>query len=345
MFGVQQTLNVLNAVTCVLPKETETKGKSEPSPTAPQQPAQGRPPQLQYFAEPDISADYPFQAHYLEVHGSKMHYIDEGSGAAILFLHGNPTWSYLWRNVIPHLTSVGRCIAPDLIGYGKSDKPAIEYRWVDHVRYLEGFIQKLNLKNITLVLHDQGSGLGFHYAMRNESNVKGIAFLESIVRPYAWNEFSTPEFREIFKQFRSGGVGGQGWQMIVDQNFFIEQLLPLAAGRPLSAQEMNYYREPFKDPQSRLPIWRLPRETPIGGEPPDVWDAVASYSARLGQSNVPKLMLYATPGALLTRDNVNWSKRNIKNLQSIYIGPGSHYLQESSPHRIGKEIASWFKSL
>ena len=305
------------------------------SPAAETQPAQ----------EADISPDYTFEDHYVEVHGSKMHYVDEGSGEIILFLHGNPTWSYLWRNVIPHLTPLGRCIAPDLIGYGRSEKPDIEYRWFDHARYLDGFIESMGLKNITLVLHDQGSGLGFHYAMHHEHNVRGIAFFEAIVRPYAWNEFSTPEFREIFRRFRTGGVGGEGWKLNVEQNFFIERLLPQAAGRPLTEKEMDYYREPFKDPKSRVPIWQFPRQTAIGGEPEDVWNAVSDYSRRLQRSELPKLMLYATPGALLTKENVEWSKKHIRHLQSVFIGTGSHFLQETCPHRIGEEVATWYKSL
>jgi haloalkane dehalogenase len=181
--------------------------------------------------------------------------------------------------------------------------------------------------------------------MRHQSNVRGIAFFEAIIRPYAWNEFSTPDFREIFRKFRTGDVGGEGWQMIVEQNFFIEQLLPQAAGRPLTEREMNYYREPFKTPESRVPIWRFPRETPIGGEPKDVWDAVSEYSRRLQKSGLPKLMLYAAPGALLTAENVDWAKQNIQRLESVFIGPGSHFLQESSPRRIGTEVANWYRRL
>ena len=316
-------------------------------PTSAAQPATtqsgGQEPRL--ATESDISPDYPFESHYVDVLGSKMHYIDVGSGDTILFLHGNPTWSYLWRNVIPHLAPLGRCIAPDLIGYGMSDKPDIEYRWFDHVKYVEGFIRTMGLSNITLVIHDQGSGLGFNYAMHNERNVRGIAFFEAIITPYPWDEFSSPEFREIFRRFRSGGVGGEGWQLLVEQNFFIEQLLPQSSGRPLSEKEMNYYRAPFKDPQSRVPIWRFPRETPIGGEPPDVWNAVSEYSRRLQSSDLPKLMLYAEPGGLLTKQHVDWAKQKIKNLESVYIGPGLHYLQESSPHRIGREVARWYSNL
>jgi haloalkane dehalogenase len=312
-----------------------------PGPGRPQGPAPGAP----SIAEPDISPEYPYEPHYADVLGSRMHYITAGSGDPILLLHGNPTWSYLWRNVIPHLSSLGQVIAPDLIGFGRSDKPDIEYSWFDHARYLEQFIETLGLRNVTLVLHDQGSGLGFHYARRHEHNIKGIAFMEAIIRPYPWDEFSTPEFREIFRLFRTGGIGGQGWQMIVEQNMFIEQLLPQAAGRPLSEREMSFYREPFQTQESRVPVWRFPRETPIGGEPRDVWDAVSEYSRWLQRSALPKLMLYVTPGALITQEHAEWAQQNIRNLKSVFIGQGSHFVQESSPNRIGREVAAWCRSL
>ena len=319
------------------PVPIPSAGSSSPSP-----PAVSSSPGM---GEPDISPDFPYDPHYVSVLGSRMHYIEQGSGETILLLHGNPSWSYIWRNIIPHLSSLGRCIAPDLIGFGRSDKPEIEYLWRDHVRYLEGFIETMGLHDMTLVLHDQGSGLGFHYAMHNQDNVRAIAFFEAIVRPYPWEEFSTPEFREIFRKFRTGGVGGEGWQMLVEQNVFIEQLLPQAAGRPLTQMEMNFYREPFRTLHSRIPIWRFPRQTPIGGEPADVWDAVTEYSERLQRSEIPKFMLYASPGALLTDEHVAWCQHNINNLESIYIGPGLHFLQESSPHRIGSEIAKWYRNL
>lgn len=315
------------------------------TPTAVAAPAPAPAPPPAPIAEPNISPDYPYAPNYVEVHGSRMHFITQGTGDPILLLHGNPTWSYLWRNIIPHLSPLGRCIAPDLIGYGLSDKPDIAYSWFDHVHYLEGFMHRLGLENVTLVLHDHGSGLGFHYAMRHPRNVKAIAFFEAIVRPFAWDEFSTPPFREIFRQFRTGDIGGEGWQMIVDRNMFIEQLLPEAAGRPLSEKEMNYYRKPFRELISRMPIWKLARETPIGGTPQDVWDAVGDYSRKLGVSEIPKLMLYATPGALLTPLNVDWVMQNYANLTSVDLGPGVHFLQESSPHRIGREIASWLRNL
>jgi haloalkane dehalogenase len=296
-------------------------------------------------AEANISAGYPFEPHYVDVLGSRMHYIEVGSGEPILLLHGNPTWSYLWRNVIPHLSSLGRCIAPDLIGFGRSAKPDLEYRWFDHVRYLDAFIDKMGLRGITLVLHDQGSGLGFHYASRHPDNIKALAFFEAFIRPFSWEQFSTPEFRDLFRRFRTGGRGGEGWKLIVEQNAFIEQLLPQSCGRPLTPEEMDYYREPFRDPASRVPIWQFPRQSPIGGEPADVWAAATAYSRWLQGSPLPKLLLYATPGALITAEHLNWARQSITNLETVPLGPGSHFLQESSPHRIGTEVARWLQRL
>ena len=304
-------------------------------------PAQG-----EKLAETDISPEYPYASHYVEVFGSKMHYIDEGSGDSVLFLHGNATWSYIWRNIIPHMTPVARCIAADLMGFGKSDKPDVEYTWFDQARYVAEFIDRLGLKKVTLVLQDWGVGLGLYYAMRHESNVKALAFFEGIVKPFpAWSTFSTPAFRELIRQFRTGGVGGVGWKLVVDENVFVEKLLPGSAGRPLTEREMNTYRQPFEAPASRKPIWRFAQSAPIEGEPKEVWAAVSEYSERLQQSKLPKLLFHATPGAVIDKDIVEWCKRNLKNLQTVDVGAGVHYLQETSPHLIGRELAKWFSSL
>ncbi len=288
----------------------------------------------------EISAALPFKSKFVEVLGSRMHYVEEGSGDPVLFLHGNPTSSYLWRNVIPHVSALGRCIAPDLIGMGKSDKPDIVYGFFDHSRYVEGFIEALGLRNITFVIHDWGSALGFHYARRHEGNVKGIAFMEAIVRPITWDEWPD-QARQMFQAFRTPGVGEQ---MIMDNNMFVEAVLPGAVLRKLSQEEMDRYREPYPTRESRKPLWRWPNEIPIEGQPPDVHEAVQGYSEWLGESQVPKLLLWAQPGAIL-RNLVPWCRENIANLKTVEVGAGVHFLQEDDPHGIGEAIAAWMRQL
>ncbi len=288
-----------------------------------------------------ISSDFPFKSNYIEIHGSRIHYIDEGEGDPVLFLHGNPTSSYLWRNIIPHVTSSGRCIAPDLIGMGKSDKPDIEYRFVDHSKYIEGFINKMGLKHITLVIHDWGSAIGFHYATRHENNIKGIAFMEAIIKPATWDEFPK-DFKMGFKLFRTPLIG---WLMIAGMNIFVEQILPKAIVRSLTEKERNYYREPFKRISYRKPLWRWPNEIPIDGHPADTAEIVQNYNKKLQASDLPKLLFYAHPGGLITSAMVEWCQQNLKNLKTVDIGEGIHYLQEDNPHLIGSELAKWYNSL
>ena len=289
-----------------------------------------------------ISTDFPFTSQYVEVAGSRIHYVEEGSGDPILFLHGNPTSSYLWRNIIPHVTSLGRAIAPDLIGMGKSDKPDLDYSFFDHARYIDGFIEELGLKNITFVIHDWGSALGFYYAMRHPENIKGLAFMEAILAPVpSWDVFPA-QVRELFQGFRTPEVG---WDMIVNQNMFVEQVLPGAVARGLTEEEMDHYREPFKDPASRKPVWRWPNQIPIAGEPKEMVETVAAYNRWLQESDLPKLFFYGTPGAIAPPPLVEWSKQNLKNLKTVDIGAGIHFLQEDNPDLIGSELAKWYQSL
>lgn len=291
------------------------------------------------MSQSEISAEYPFESNYADILGSKMHYIEKGTGDPILFLHGNPTSSYLWRNIIPHVAHLGRCIAPDLIGMGRSDKPDIEYRFRDHAAYLDAFIEALGLKNITLVIHDWGSALGFYYAARNEANVKAIAFMEAIVKPFgSWDEFH-PDFQNIFRNFRTPEVG---WDMIVNQNFFIERVLPGAVVRDLTAEEMDRYREPYTDPQSRKPLWRWPNEIPIEGKPEDVAEIVRSYSDWLKETEIGKLMIHGKPGTLLPKKAVLWCRENLINLETVKLDRVIHFPQEDYPHQIGTEIAQWY---
>ena len=289
----------------------------------------------------EISPDFPFESKYIDVHDSRMHYVEEGAGDPVLFLHGNPTSSYLWRNVIPHVSPLARCIALDLIGMGKSDKPDIEYRFFDHSKYVEGFIEALGLRNITFVIHDWGSALGFHYARRHEDNTKGLAFMEAIVRPLTWDEFPE-QARQMFQAFRTPEVGEN---MLINQNMFVEQVLPMSILRKLTDEEMDRYREPYVDPPSRKPVWRWPSEIPIDGEPADVAEAAMAYSEWFGKSDVPKLLLYAQPGALIRGPLLEWCRNNMRNLKTVDIGAGSHFVQEDQPHAIGEAIAEWYKGL
>jgi len=292
------------------------------------------------MATEPISADFPFESRYVEVHGSKIHYIDEGTGDPILFLHGNPTSSYLWRNIIPWLVPHGRCIAPDLIGMGKSDKPDIEYRFFDHAEYLEGFIERLELTNLTVVLHDWGSGLGFHYAMRHESNIKGIAFMEAMMKPYKWESFPADQ-RKGFKLFRSSF----GWFMINVMNVFLTRLIPEMVVRKLSAEEMDYYKSPYKSIKSRKPVRQWPLEIPIDGQPSDVHDVILNFSQKLQDSELPKILFHADPGIAIDDKMVDWCKKNLKNLRTVDIGKGLHFIQEDNPHMIGEELADWYQDL
>ncbi len=288
-----------------------------------------------------ISATFPFESKFIEVEGSKIHYVEEGTGDPILFLHGNPTSSYLWRNIIPYAAEIGRAIAPDLIGMGKSDKPDIEYRFFDHVRYIEGFIEALGLQSITLVIHDWGSGLGFHYASRHEGNTKGVAFMEAILPIPSWDAF--PEAgRDMFKSFRTKDVGED---LLMNKNMFVENVLPAFVVRPLTDEEMDYYREPYKEEASRKPVWRWPNELPIEGEPPDVWEAAEAYHEWLQRTELSKILFHATPGALMSATLVESLTSTLKNLKTVNIGPGTHFVQEDNPHKIGRELAKWYQGL
>ena len=268
---------------------------------------------------------------------STIHYRESGSGDPIVFLHGNPTSSYLWRNVIPRLEADGRCLAPDLIGMGQSGKPDIAYRFVDHACYLDAWFDALRLSRVTLVIHDWGSALGFHWARRHPERVAGIAFMEAIVKPLTWAEW--PEkARDVFRAFRTPGVGEK---LIFDKNVFIENVLPGSILRKISAEEMDAYREPFRDPKSRTPVWRWPNEIPLEGEPKDVVEIVADYGRWLGESAVPKLLLAFDPGAILGGDLVEWCRRSFRDLEVRHLGAGSHFVQEDQPESIGDAVRDW----
>ncbi len=278
------------------------------------------------------------QSRYVDVLGSRMHYLEAGEGDPIVLLHGNPTSSHLWRNVIPHLAPLGRVIAPDLIGMGKSDKPDIDYRFFDHVRYLDAFFEALDLEPMTLVLHDWGSALGFHYARRHPDRVRGIAFMEAIIRTGDWSMFP-PKFRAVFGAFRTPGTG---WLTVMALNLFVKRVLPETVARTMSKEEIAKYAEPFPTIASRKPLLAWPREIPIAGRPADVHAAVNEYVDWLQQTDLPKVLLHAKPGALITAGSVRWCQGHLSNLDTVDVGRGIHFIQEDNPDGIGRGVANWY---
>ena len=290
----------------------------------------------------EIPAGFPFESSYVDVHGSRMHYVDVGEGDPILFLHGNPTSSYLWRNIIPHLSGQGRCIAPDLIGMGKSDHPDIAYRYDDHYRYVSGFIDALDIgSNLTLVIHDWGSGLGFRWAHDNESQVKAIAFMEAIVSSITWEEMPK-DFRMAFRMMRTPGVG---WAMISGANMFVKKMLPDATSRELSDDAKAYYASAFPTVASRKAVRQWPLEVPISGKPADNVAVIEAYRDWLTRTDLPKLLFYAHPGGLIDDEQVAWCQENMSNLQTVDIGDGIHFVQEDNPELIGSELSKWYATL
>ena len=269
---------------------------------------------------------------------STVHYEEAGAGNPIVLLHGNPTSSFLWRKVIPPLASEARCLAPDLIGMGGSGKPDVGYRFADHARYLDAWFDELGLERVTLVGHDWGGALGFHWASRHRERVAAVAFMETIVKPISWAEF--PEAaREIFKSLRTPGTGEQ---LIFDQNLFVEVILPSSMQHQLSPDEMEAYRAPFLDPKHRLPTLAWPRELPIDGEPADVVAAVEAYDEWLAAStDVPKLLLTFEPGAIMSPPVVAWCREHITALEVVAAGEGIHFVQEDQPEAIARLVGEW----
>jgi haloalkane dehalogenase len=276
----------------------------------------------------------------VEVLGSHMAYVETGEGPVVLFQHGNPTSSYLWRNVIPHVAPHARCIAADLIGMGQSEKPDIAYRVEDHARYFEAFIEALNLKDVVLVLHDWGSALGLDWARRHQERVRGLALMEFIWPIPTWLDID-PRRAEAFRGFRSN----HGRKLIIEENRFIEQVLPGGIVRELTEEQMAAYRAPFLDPVSREPIYRFPNELPIAGAPVDVWAMAEAYHAWLLETETPKLLFWAEPGAFISPARAAWLQARMKACKSVRLGPGRHFVQEDHADLIGSQIAEWLPTL
>jgi len=286
----------------------------------------------------NISAEDKHVHRRVNVRDSMMSYATSGSGDPIVFLHGNPTSSYLWRNVIPHVSDLGRCLAPDLVGMGRSGtSPGGAYRFVDHASYLDAWFEALDLRrNVTLVVHDWGSALGFHWASRYPERVRAIAYMESMAQPREWEDLPASR-APIFRDLRSP----KGEHMILEENAFVEILLPKLIIRTLTGTEMDAYRRPFIEPESRWPTLVWPRELPIGGEPADVVKIFEDYGRWLVRSPLPKLFINAEPGSLLIGRCRDFC-RSWPNQQEVTVR-GIHFVQEDSPHEIGSALARFVR--
>ena len=288
-----------------------------------------------------ISSQDPHPRQRITTGGVDMSYVDTGQGDPIVFLHGNPTSSYLWRNIIPHVQSMGQCLAPDLMGMGESGvSPNGSYRFADHSALLDRWFEDMSLNhNVALVVHDWGSALGFHWAKRHPERVKGIVYMEAIVQPVTWEEWPDAA-RQVFQGFRSPA----GEDMVLEKNIFVERVLPGSVLRGLTEEEMKVYRRPFlKSGETRRPTLTWPREIPISGEPADMVQLVSEYAEWLSRSQVPKLFVNAEPGAILTGPQREFC-RTWPNQTEVTV-KGSHFIQEDSPTEIGQAIAGWYAGL
>ena len=280
---------------------------------------------------------------YIDVLGKQIAYVEMGEGDPIIFQHGNPTSSYLWRNILPQLQGLGRCIAMDLIGMGDSEKLEdqgnMTYSYNTHKKYFDGFLDAIGVEsNATLVIHDWGSALGFDWANDYPEKVKAICYMEGIVQSMEWEDWNE-DAKGIFQGFRSPA----GEEMILEKNLFIEAVLPGSILRKLSDAEMNEYRRPFNDKKSRRPTLDWPRQIPLENDPPEICKIVDSYSQWMAENNIPKLFINAEPGAILVGKQREFC-RTWKNQKEVTV-KGSHFIQEDSPNEIGNAIFDWLKGI
>lgn len=286
-----------------------------------------------------------YQKKFAQILGSNMAYIDEGQGDTILLLHGNPASSYIWRNIIPHLTGIARCVAPDLVGMGDSDKLSPSgpdrYRFVEHQRYLEALYEQLDIGDrVVVVGQDWGSALAFDWAYRNQSRLKGVVHTESI--PCAWTreDFPIEGLLDNFLALRSE----LGEELILKNNMFVETTMPNGTRRPLTDEEMDEYRRPFREPgEGRRATLSWPRQIPFEGQPADVDRIVKDYAAWLPGANVPKLYIDAEPGFIVTGKIREWVK-SWDHQEIVSVG-SKHFVQEDAPDEIGRAIADWYQRI
>ena len=293
-----------------------------------------------------ISSDFKYSKSFMTINGKNLAYVDSGEGDPIVFLHGNPTSSYLWRNVMPHLEGMGRLIAPDLIGMGDSDKldnsgPG-RYTFIEHTEYLYALLEELDLNSVTLVIHDWGSALGFNWAALNPDKIKSIVYMEAITGPIeSWDDWPE-QARNIFQLFRSDA----GEELILEKNFFVERVFAGDVGmhRALEKQELDAYIKPFeKEGESRRPTLTCPRQIPIEGEPTEVVEIVKNYAKFMSETQLPKLFINADPGSILIGKQREVA-RKWPNQKEVTVN-GGHFIQEVSPDEIGESIKDFLIGL
>ncbi len=298
-----------------------------------------------------VSSRLTLQSKFAEVLGSRMHYFEVGEDQPVLFFHGNPVWSYIWRNIIPHVENSGRCIAFDMIGMGRSDKPNIDYTFQDHARYIEGFIEKLELKDPVLVMHDCGIVAGIHYAMHHPDNVKALAIvsngnrglIEGMLSPLdGWDDVD-PEVAEYFRPFRESA---DSWKLVTEQNVFINEALPKGILRGIGPEQLAYYNEPYHTSNDRKAIWAWLQQFPIGGNPPETVDAVTRVNHFIRQTKIPKLFIHGEPDGIKKGiPMVKWFIEFVKNIEFRSVGQVGYFLQEDCPEAIGTELDQWIRRL
>lgn len=298
----------------------------------------------QYKLPPvEVSETLTIEKKSIEVLGNNMTYLELGEGEPVVFVHGNPSSSYLWRNVLPHVQDNSRAIAVDLIGMGGSDKPDIAYSFADHYQYFSAFIDAMGIEQVTLVGHDWGAAIVWEYARMNPERVKALAFMEGVVPP----AFPQPSFEamgepggSMFRMFKDPVMGPK---VLIDENMFVEKIIPMSVNRTLGEEAMAAYRAPFLDPASRKPVFEWPRAVPIAQEPQQSVDLLEDIGQFMGQTDIPVLLAYAEPGALIPPQALPWYTSRINNLETAFIGQGFHFIQEDQPDAIGRAIADWLR--
>ncbi len=290
-----------------------------------------------------ISEELTITRSEVAVLGTTMSYLEQGQGEAVVFLHGNPSAAYLWRNIMPYVADTHLAIAPDLIGMGHSGKPDINYTFADHAAYLDAFIAALDLDQITLVSHDWGAALAWDFARRHPEKVVRLTFMEGVLPPAFPQASYEAMGEEMGGMFRALQDPEQGYQMVMEGNMFVEGILPMMINRPLGNVAKAEYGAPYQDVESRLPTWMWPREVPIGGAPASSVALKDEIAAFMGETDMPVLLTYAEPGVLVPPQAVPFYTNLIGDLETAFVGQGLHFIQEDQPDAIGRAIADWLR--